>query len=92
MKKFEIFEIPVGCCAPVSSPEEAEFKETLVRLKQNVDLEIEVIAMTQQPQKFLNNPVISVIAQKEGRGAFPVTLIDGNLFLKGRYPTYDELI
>lgn len=92
MKKIEVFEIPVGCCGPVSSPEESEFKETLIKLKQNENLNIELIAMTQQPQRFLNNPVISAIAQKEGRDAFPVTLVDGSLMLKGRYPKLEELI
>jgi len=92
VKKIEVFEIPVGCCAPVSSPAESEFKETLIKLKQNKDLNIEVIAMTQQPQRFLNDPVISAIAQKEGREAFPVTLVDGSLLLKGRYPKLEELL
>lgn len=90
MKKIEVYEIPVGCCAPVSSPEEAAFKETLVRLKHD-DIEIEVIALTQQPQRFLNNPIINEIVQKEGKDAFPVTLINGSLFIKGRYPLYEEM-
>lgn len=90
MKKIEVYEIPVGCCAPVSSPEEAAFKEALVKLKQD-DVEIEVIALTQQPQRFLNNPIISEIVQKEGKDAFPVTLINGSLFIKGRYPSYEEI-
>ncbi len=90
MKKIEVYEIPVGCCAPVSSPEEASFKETLVKLKQD-GIEIEVFALTQQPQRFLNNPIVSEITQKEGKDAFPVTLINGSLFLKGRYPQYEEI-
>jgi hypothetical protein len=92
LKKIEVFEIPVGCCAPVSSPEEVEFKETIIKLKQNEALSIELIVMTQQPQRFLNDPVVSAIAQKEGRDAFPVTLVDGGLFLKGRYPKLEELL
>jgi hypothetical protein len=90
VKKIEVYEIPVGCCAPVSSPEEAAFKESLARLKQE-GAEVELIAITEQPQRFLSNPVVSEITQQEGRDAFPVTLIDGSLFLKGRYPQYEEL-
>jgi len=88
--KIVVYEIPVGCCAPVSSPEEAAFKESLARLKQD-GAEVEVISITQSPQRFLSDPVVSEITQKEGRDAFPVTLVDGSLFLKGRYPAYEEL-
>jgi hypothetical protein len=63
----------------------------LVKLKQD-GIEVEVIAISQQPQRFLNNPIINGIVQKEGKEAFPVTLIDGNLFLKGRYPLYEEIL
>ncbi|NMC27761.1 MAG: arsenic metallochaperone ArsD family protein [Syntrophomonadaceae bacterium] len=90
MKKIEVFEIPVGCCAPISNPAEAEFKELLLKLKKE-QLQVEVISMTQHPQKFLGNSVISSIAQQEGRNAFPVTLVDGELLLKGRYPQYGDL-
>lgn len=90
MKKIELYEIPVGCCAPVSSPEEAAFKETFVKLKQDGH-EIEVISLTQHPQRFLSNPVINEIIQKEGKEAFPVTLVNGSLFIKGRYPQYEEM-
>lgn len=90
MKKIEVYEIPVGCCAPVSSPEESAFKETLIKLKQG-GIEIEVVSLTQQPQRFLNNPVINEIIQKEGKEAFPVTLINGNPIIKGRYPQYEEV-
>ncbi|MEN6462565.1 MAG: arsenic metallochaperone ArsD family protein [Syntrophomonas sp.] len=90
MKKIEVYVIPVGCCAPVSSPEEAAFKETFVKLKQE-DVEIEIVSLPEQPQRFLSNPVINEIIQKEGKEAFPVTLINGDLFIKGRYPQFEEL-
>jgi len=94
MKKIEIYEpslcCPTGVCGPAPDPELAALQDTVLKLKKE-GIEIERIAINQQPQRFMSNPIVAEHLRKEGNAALPLTLIDGTLFVKGRYPKYDEL-
>lgn len=94
MKKIEIYEpaicCPTGVCGPAPDPELVQIQETVIKLKKE-GVEIERIAINQQPQRFMSNPIIAELLKTEGNPALPVTLVDGKLFIKGRYPKYDEL-
>ena len=94
MKKIEIYEpslcCPTGVCGPAPDPELAQLQDTVLKLKKE-GFEVERFAINQQPQRFMSNPVVADLLRKEGNGALPLTLIDGKLFIKGRYPKYDEL-
>jgi Arsenical resistance operon protein ArsD len=39
----------------------------------------------------MSNSIVAELLKSEGNAALPVTLIDGELFVKGRYPKYDEI-
>ena len=94
MKKIEIYEpslcCPTGVCGPAPDPELAALQDTVLKLKKE-GVEVERIAINQQPQRFMSNPVVAEYLRKEGNEALPITMIDGRLFVKGRYPEYDEL-
>lgn len=94
MKKIEIYEpslcCPTGVCGPAPDPELTTLQDTVLKLKKE-GFEVERIAINQQPQRFMNNAVVADLLRKEGNAVLPITFIDGKLFVKGRYPEYDEL-
>lgn len=46
--------------------------------------------LAQQPMAFAENTVVKEILAKEGTAALPISIWDGEVHLKGRYPTHDE--
>jgi len=92
--KIEFYESPMCCptgvCGPAPDPELIALQDTTLRLKKDGH-EVERIAINQQPKRFMDNPLIKEILTTEGKESLPITLIDGKLFLKGRYPEYIEL-
>jgi hypothetical protein len=47
--------------------------------------------LAQQPQDFAGNPVVAELLRTNGADALPVTLVDGQQTVTGRYPTRQEL-
>jgi len=94
MKTIEIYEPPLCCptgvCGPAPDPALVALQDTVLKLKKDGCV-VERIAINQQPEKFMNNPVIKDIITAEGRESLPITIVDGTLFMKGRYPAYEEL-
>jgi len=95
MKIIEIYEPPLCCptgvCGPAPDPDLAALQETILKLKK-VGHSVERIALNQQPKRFMNNPVVKDVLTSEGKESLPITLIEGKLAFKGRYPKYDELM
>lgn len=95
MKIIEIYEPPVCCptgvCGPAPDPDLANLQDAIQKLKK-AGFSAERIALNQQPKRFMNNPVVKEIIMSEGKESLPITLVDGILVLKGRYPKYEELL
>lgn len=95
MKIIEIYEPPLCCptgvCGPAPDPDLATLRDTIQKLKK-AGFSAERIALNQQPQRFMNNPVIKGIIISEGKESLPITLVGGKVVLKGRYPKYEELL
>ena len=95
MKIIEIYEPPLCCptgvCGPAPDPDLAVLQETILRLKK-AGFSAERIVLNQQPKRFMNNPVVKNILMSEGKESLPITLVEGKLFIKGRYPKYEELL
>ena len=95
MKIIEIYEPPLCCptgvCGPAPDPDLAALQETILKLKK-VGFSAERIALNQQPERFMNNPVVKDIIMSEGKESLPITLVEGKLVIKGRYPKYEELL
>jgi hypothetical protein len=95
MKVIEIYEPPLCCptgvCGPAPDPELAALQEMILKLKKHGH-SVERIAINQQPMRFMNNPIVKGILNSEGKESLPITLIEGKMVLKGRYPKYEELI
>lgn len=93
MKKLEVFD-PALCCAtgvcgPSPDAQLSAFAATVHALKNRA--EIIRYNLAQEPGAFASQPLVSEILQREGPEALPVVLIDGQLAMKGVYPTADQL-
>ena len=94
MKKIQVFD-PALCCS--SGVCGVEVDQTLVDFSAAVDwaqqngAQIARFNLAQQPLAFAENAVVKGLLERSGESALPVTLVDGELALAGRYPTRDEL-
>lgn len=94
MKTIQIFD-PALCCS--SGVCGVEVDQALVTFAADVDwarqngASIERMNLAQQPLAFAENALVKSLLERSGEGALPVTLVDGELALAGRYPTRDEL-
>ena len=95
MKIIEIFEPPLCCptgvCGPAPDPELIALQEVVMKLKKDGHA-VERIALNQQPMRVMNNPVVKAILLSEGKDSLPITLVQGKMVIKGRYPKYEELL
>jgi len=94
MKNIQIFD-PALCCS--SGVCGVEVDQQLVRFAADVDwakqngAQLARINLAQQPMAFATNAVVKAILERSGVGALPLTLVDGEVALAGRYPTREEL-
>ena len=94
MKTIQVFD-PALCCS--SGVCGVEVDQALVGFSADVDWAkqngalIERFNLAQQPMAFADNAAVKGLLERSGEGALPVTLVDGEVALAGRYPTRDEL-
>lgn len=94
MKKIQIFD-PALCCS--SGVCGVDVDQALVGFSADVDwakqngVPVERFNLAQQPMAFAENAAVKGLLERSGEGALPVTLVDGEVALAGRYPTRDEL-
>jgi len=95
MKKLQIFEpamcCPTGVCGVGVDPELIRISTTLNTLKKN-GIEIDRFNLSSAPQEFLNNKAVNKIINEKGVDELPVTVLDGEVVLTGRYPTNEDII
>jgi len=94
MKKIQVFD-PALCCS--SGVCGVEVDQKLVSFAADVDwarqngTQIERFNLAQQPMAFAENAVVKGLLERSGEGALPLTLVDGEVALAGRYPSRDDL-
>ena len=94
MKKIQIFD-PALCCS--SGVCGVEVDQQLVSFAADVNwanengASIERFNLAQQPLVFAQNAAVKSMLERSGEGALPLTLVDGEVALAGRYPSRDEL-
>lgn len=95
MKRVQVFD-PALCCS--SGVCGTDVDQKLVDFSADVDwakqngAQIERFNLAQQPLAFAGNAVVKDLLERSGEGALPITLIEGELALAGRYPSRDELL
>jgi hypothetical protein len=55
-------------------------------------VKVERYNMGQQPMAFVQNPTVKALLDKESTEALPLILLDGEVYLKGRYLTDAERV
>lgn len=93
MKNIEIFE-PAMCCSTglcgVSvDPELLRISTVLNTLKER-GTEVKRYNLANAPMQFVTNHVVSEFVKLYGADKLPVTVVDGELAVSGRYPTNEE--
>lgn len=93
MKNIEIFE-PAMCCSTglcgVSvDPELLRISAVLNTLKER-GIEVKRYNLTNAPMQFVKNQTVSEFVKLYGADKLPVTVVDGELAVSGRYPTNEE--
>lgn len=94
MKNIEIFDPAMCCetgvCGPSIDTELIRIATAINSLKEQ-GIIITRHGLSNDPQAFVTNQVISDILNEEGAEVLPITLVDGEVAKKREYPTNAEL-
>ena len=93
MKTIQVYD-PAMCCAtgicgPDIDPDLVNFAAMLSQLGSH-GVKIERYNLGQQPMAFVQNAAVKAFLDKEGVAVLPLIFWDGEVHLKGRYPTHEE--
>lgn len=93
MKNIKIFE-PAMCCSTglcgVSVDPELLRISTLLNTLKERGIEVKRYNLNNDPMQFVTNHVVSEFVKLFGADKLPVTVVDGELAVSGRYPTNEE--
>lgn len=93
MKTIQVYDPPMCCstgiCGTDIDPDLVNFAAMLSQLGTH-GIKIERYNLGQQPMAFVQNPAVKAFLDNEGAEALPLIFWDGEVHLKGRYPTKDE--
>ena len=94
MSSIHIYD-PAMCCSSGVCGVDAD--PQLTRIAADVDwarqqgVRIERFNLAQQPLAFADNATVKGLLERSGQEALPVTLVDGEVALAGRYPDRSQL-
>lgn len=94
MKTIQVFDPAMCCNTGVCG---VDVDQSLVTFAADVDwakqvgAQIERFNLSQQPMAFAENAIVKALLERTGQTVLPVTLVDGQLALAGRYPSRDDL-
>lgn len=94
MKSIQVFD-PTLCCS--SGVCGVEVDQALVSFAADLDwvrqngAQIERFNLAHQPMAFAETPAVKRFLELSGQEGLPLTLVDGQIALAGRYPSRDDL-
>lgn len=94
MKSIQIYDPALCCSTGVCG---VEVDQALVSFAADVEwatrngAQIQRFNLAQQPMAFAESAVVKGLLERAGQQALPVTLVDGEIALAGRYPGRDDL-
>lgn len=95
MKKIYIYEPSMCCstglCGVGVDPELLRISTVLDNLKKK-GIEVERYNLTNAPMKFVTNKTVNKFINEKGVDELPITLLDEEIVITGRYPTNEELV
>lgn len=96
MKKLTIFEpalcCPTGVCGPSVDSELLLLTGLVnhIRKDKSADVKITRRNLAQSPETFAKNENVKQLIEDHGIDILPVTLVDEEVYLTGRYPNREE--
>jgi len=95
MKKIEIFE-PAMCCATglcgVGVDTELLRISTVINTMEKNGVKVERFNLSNSPQVFVTNKVVNDFLKEKGVDELPITVVDGEIAITGRYPKNEEFV
>jgi hypothetical protein len=94
MKTIQVFDPALCCNSGVCG---VNVDQALVTFAADVEwarqkgAKVERFNLAQQPLAFAGNAVVKSFLERSGQEALPLTLVDGEMALAGRYPTRADL-
>ena len=94
MTAIQVFDPALCCNSGVCG---VDIDQALVSFSADVDwatqngAQIERFNLAQQPMAFAENAAVKAFLQRSGQEALPLTLVDGDVALAGRYPSRADL-
>ena len=93
MSKLEIFEpamcCPTGLCGIDVDPELLRIS-TITNTLEKSGVKIERFNLSNSPQEFIKNVAVTDFIRANGMEGLPVTVLDGEITIRGRYPKNEE--
>lgn len=93
MKVMQIFE-PAMCCSTglcgVSVDPELLRISTIINTLKNNGITVDRFNLSSAPQEFVTNKIVNNFIKEKGVDGLPVTLVDSEIVITGRYPSNDE--
>lgn len=93
MKKMQIFEPAMCCstglCGVGVNPELLRISTVLATMKKS-GVTVERFNLNSAPMEFVDNKVVNGFVNQSGVEKLPITLLDGEIIITGRYPTNGE--
>jgi hypothetical protein len=80
-----------GLCGVGVDPELLRISTVLNTLKKN-GVQVQRFNLSNSPQEFVNNKAVNDFINSKGVDGLPVTVLDGEIVLTGRYPTNEEIM
>ena len=95
-KKLIIFEgmlcCSTGLCGPEPNKTLIQLSEDVKRLKEEFPHDIVIRAsLSFNAQAFLESPEVLKMVKDHGTDILPITVLDGRILAKQRYPSYEEM-
>lgn len=94
MKTIKIYDpalcCPTGLCGPNINTELMRISVVLETLKRK-GIIVERFNLRDNPQVYVDNKIINELLMKEGAEQLPATTVDGEIVVKGLYPTNKQI-
>lgn len=93
MRKMAIYE-PAMCCSTgvcgVGVDEDLLRISTVLSTLEKNQVKVERYNLSSSPQAFITNPVVHGHIRAKGLDVFPITVVDDEIVISGRYPSNEE--
>jgi hypothetical protein len=94
MKTIEIFDPAMCCSTGVCGPsvnKELLRIATIIEALKKMGIHVTRHNLSSEPQAFIQNTTVNQLLRAEGADVLPVTLVDGEVAVKGGYPTTAQM-